>query len=298
MTKKTVELRVGLVVVLAIAILVVGIIWVKGIRFNQNRYKYSVIFPNVGALEVGDPVSVSGVQKGKVEEIKLYQGDVLVTLNLSTDVVLKKDAKFTVMNIGLMGERFVAVQTGHSDTLLDLSQPIWGYYDTGIPEVMGMAGEMFSEIRNLISHLEGVVGTKWSQESLTEIIKNLRKISGDLSDLLDRNQGKIDQTMQDLSHTSSELRKMIDENKTKLQTTVDKFGTASVKMDNVVTTLDTLSISLKKLASKIESGEGTLGQIVNDTTLYDQIKKTTQHVDSLILDIQKNPKKYLKVSLF
>jgi phospholipid/cholesterol/gamma-HCH transport system substrate-binding protein len=298
MSKKTVELRVGLVVVLAIAILVVGIIWVKEIRFNQTRYKYSVIFPNVGGLGVGDPVSVSGVQKGKVEEIRLYRGDVLVTFNLSTDVVLKKDAKFTVMNIGLMGERFVAVQTGHSDTLLDLSQPIEGHYDTGIPEVMGMAGEMFSEIRHLVDNLEGVVGTKWSQESLIEIIRNLKNISGNLNDLLDRNQGKIDQTVQDLSHASSEIGKMIDENKTKLQTTVDKFGTASVKMDNIITTLDTLSISLKKLTSKIESGEGTLGQIVNDTTLYDQIKKTTQHVDSLILDIQKNPKKYLKVSLF
>jgi len=298
MTKKTVELRVGLVVMLAIAILVVGIIWVKGIRFNQNRYRYSVIFPNVGALEVGDPVSVSGVQKGKVEEIKLFQGDVLVTFNLSTDVVLKKDAKFTVMNIGLMGERFIATETGHSDTLLDLSQPVRGYYDIGIPEVMAMTGEMIFEIRRLVDHLEGVVGTKWSQESLIEIIKNLRKISGDLSGLLDRNQGKFDQTMQDLSHTSSELKKMIDENKTKLKTTVDRFGTASVKLDNITTTLDSVSLSLKKLSSKIESGEGILGQLVNDTTLFEQIKKTTQHVDSLILDIRKNPKKYLKVSLF
>jgi len=298
MTSKTVELKVGLVVALAIAILVIGIIWVKGIRFNQNRYRYSVIFPNVGALEVGDPVSVSGVQKGKVEEIKLFQGDVLVTFNLSTDVVLKKDAKFTVMNIGLMGERFVAAETGHSDTLLDLSKPIRGYYDTGIPEVMGMMGEMVSEVRRLVDHLEGVVGTKWSQESLTEIIKNLRKISGDISGLLDRNQGKFDQTMQDLSYSSAELKKMIDENKTKLQTTVDKFGTASVKLDNITTTLDSVSLSLKKLSSKIERGEGTLGQLVNDTTLYKQIKKTTQDVDDLILDIKKNPKKYLKFTVF
>jgi phospholipid/cholesterol/gamma-HCH transport system substrate-binding protein len=298
MTSKTVELKVGLVVALAIAILVIGIIWVKGIRFNQNRYRYSVIFPNVGALEVGDPVSVSGVQKGKVEEIKLFQGDVLVTFNLSTDVVLKKDAKFTVMNIGLMGERFVAAETGHSDTLLDLSKPIRGYYDTGIPEVMGMMGEMVSEVRRLVDHLEGVVGTKWSQESLTEIIKNLRKISGDISGLLDRNQGKFDQTMQDLSYSSAELKKMIDENKTKLQTTVDKFGTASVKLDNITITLDSVSLSLKKLSSKIERGEGTLGQLVNDTTLYKQIKKTTQDVDDLILDIKKNPKKYLKFTVF
>ncbi|KPK78564.1 MAG: hypothetical protein AMJ89_01255 [candidate division Zixibacteria bacterium SM23_73] len=298
MTGKTIELRVGLVVVSAIAILVVGIIWVKGIRFNQTKYTYSVIFPNVGALKVGDPVSVSGVEKGKVKKIQLYKGDVLVTLNLAADVVLKKDANFTVKNIGLMGERFVDVQTGYSDTLLDLSQPARGHYDTGIPEVMGKVGEMIDQLSRLVANLEEVLGTKWSRESMIETIRNLKKISHDLNTLLDRNKGKFDQTMDDLSYSSAELKKIIDQNKEKLQTTVDNFEQASVKLDNVTTTLDTISVSLKKLSSKIERGEGTLGQLVNDTTLYEQIKKTTQHVDDLILDIKKNPKKYLKVTVF
>ena len=298
MNSKTIQLRVGLVVVLAIAILVVGIIWVKGIRFNQTKYRYSVIFPNVGALEVGDPVSVSGVQKGKVKKIQLYQGEVLVTLYLADDVVLKKDAKFTVKNIGLMGERFVAVHTGYSDTLLDLSQPVRGYYDTGIPEVMGRVGEMIDQLSRLVANLEGVLGTKRSRESMIETIRNLREISHVLNALLNRNKGKFDQTMDDLSYTSAELKKIIDQNKEKLQTTVDNFGEASVKLENITTTLDTISISLKKLTSKIEKGEGTLGQLVNDTTLYEQIKETTRHVDDLIQDIKKNPKKYLKVTVF
>ncbi len=298
MAGRSIELRVGLVVALAIAILVVGIIWVKGIRFDQAKYEYSVIFPDVGALKVGDPVSVSGVEKGKVKKIQLYQGDVLVDLSLESDVVLKKDAKFTVKNIGLMGERFVAVQTGYSDTLLDLSQPVRGDYDTGVSEVMGMMGQMIDQLSRLVANLEGVLGTKSSRESLIEIIRNLKEVSRAMNALLDRNRGKFNQTMDNLSHSSSELRKVIDENKEKLQTTVDNFAEASVKLDNVVTALDTISISLKQLTSKIESGEGTLGQLVNDTTLYEQIKKTTQHVDDLILDIKKNPKKYLKVTVF
>jgi len=252
----------------------------------------------VGALKVGDPVSVSGVEKGKVKKIQLYKGDVLVTLNLTADVVLKKDAKFTVKNIGLMGERFVDVQTGYSDTLLNLSQPARGHYDTGIPEVMGKVGEMIDQLSRLVANLEEVLGTKWSRESMIETIRNLKKISHDLNTLLDRNKGKFDQTMDDLSYSSAELKKIIDQNKEKLQTTVDNFEQASVKLDNVTTTLDTISVSLKKLSSKIERGEGTLGQLVNDTTLYEQIKKTTQHVDDLILDIKKNPKKYLKVTVF
>ncbi|KPK99516.1 MAG: hypothetical protein AMJ91_07520 [candidate division Zixibacteria bacterium SM23_73_3] len=298
MRNKSIELRVGLVVILAGAILILGLIWVKGIRFDQTRYKYSVVFPNVGSLEVGDPVSVSGVPKGKVEKIKLYQGDVLVTFNLTNDVVLKKDAKFTIMNIGLMGERFLAIQTGRSDTLLDLSQPIRGFYDMGIPEVMGKMDEMITQIRRLAEHLEAVVGTQSSQDALIQTIKNLKNITQKIITFLDRNEEKFDQTLEDLSYTSAELKKMVKENKSKLERTVDNFSSASEKLDNITTTLDSVSISLKKLSSKIESGEGTLGQLLNDTTLYEQIKKTTQDVDSLILDIKKHPKKYLKISIF
>jgi phospholipid/cholesterol/gamma-HCH transport system substrate-binding protein len=297
-SNRSVELRVGLAVLVSCAILVLGLIWVKGIRFNQTRYGYAVIFPNVGSLEVGDPVSVSGVPKGKVEKIRLYQGDVLVDLKLTQDVVLKKDAVFTVMNVGLMGERFIAVETGHSDTLLDLSQPIRGYYDTGIPEVMGRMGEMIEQVKCLAENLEAVVGTKSSQDALIKVIKNLKDITDKTNALLDRNQEKFDRTVGDLSYTSAELKKMVEENRSKLQSTVDNFSTASEKFAGITTTLDSLSVSLKKLSSKIENGEGTLGQLMNDTTLYQEIKKTTQNVDSLILDIKRHPKRYLKFSVF
>ena len=298
MNSKSTELKVGIAVLVACAILIFGLIWVKGISFNQSRYGYSVLFPNIGSLEVGDPVSVSGVPKGKVEKIRLDQGDVLVTFNLTTDVILKKDAKFTVMNVGLMGERFVAVETGYSDTLLSLSQPIRGYYDIGIPEVMGRMGEMIAEIRRLTGHLEKVVGTQSSQEALIQTISNLRAITQKIDTLLDRNKEKFNQSMDDLSSTTIELKRMVSDNKDKLQSTVNNFSSASEKLNNITTTLDSVSLFLKNLSSKIESGEGTLGQLFNDTTLFEQIKKTTQNVDSLILDIKKHPRKYLKISIF
>jgi phospholipid/cholesterol/gamma-HCH transport system substrate-binding protein len=295
---KSVELRVGLVVLLACAVLVIGLIWVKGIRFDQTRYKCSVLFPNVGALEVGDPASVSGVPKGKVERIELYLGDVLVTFHLTQDVVLKKDAKFIVMNVGLMGERFVAVETGYSDTLLDLSQPARGYYDTGIPEVMGRMGEMITLVNRLVESMEQVVGTQSSRDALICSINNLKEITQKTNDLLDRNRKRFDQTMSDLSYTSSELKEMVGNNKEKLESTLDNFSSASEKIDDITTTLDSLSISLKNMTFKLENGEGSLGMLLNDTTLYQEIKRTAQDVDSLVTDLKKHPKKYFKFSLF
>lgn len=298
MDNRTIELRVGIVVAIAAIILFLGIIWIKEYRFNVERYKYGVLFPNVGALSVSDPVTVLGVKKGTVEKIILSGGDVLVTFNLTTDVKLKKDAKFTVMNIGLMGERFIEVSPGHSPELLDLSKPVGGFYDTGIPEVMGMAGQMLDEIRRLVAHLEGIFGTEWSQESFRETIKDLRKLSGDLVTLLDRNKDKLEKTATDLSSTSSELKGLVERNKEKLQSSVDNFSTSSAKLDTITTTLSSLSVSLKNLTQKIESGEGTFGKLVNDSTLYNDLRKTTNNLDELVTDIKKNPKKYLKVSLF
>jgi phospholipid/cholesterol/gamma-HCH transport system substrate-binding protein len=298
MDNRTIELRVGIVVAIAAIILFLGIIWIKEYRFNVERYKYGVLFPNVGALGVGDPVTVLGVKKGTVESIILSGGDVLVTFNLTTDVKLKKDAKFTVMNIGLMGERFVDVSPGHSSELLDLSKPVEGFYDTGIPEVMGMAGQMLDEIRRLVAHLEGIFGTEWSQESFRKTIKDLRKLSGDLVTLLDRNKDKLEKTATDLSYTSSELKVLVERNKEKLQSSVDNFTTSSARLDTITTTLSSLSVSLKNLTQKIESGEGTFGKLVNDSTLYNDLRKTTNNLDELVTDIKKNPKKYLKVSLF
>jgi phospholipid/cholesterol/gamma-HCH transport system substrate-binding protein len=298
MRDRSVELRVGIAVVLAVIILIWGIIWIKEYRFRQERYSLSVLFPNVGALDVGDPVAVLGVKKGGVEEIKLYQGDVLVRLNLTRDVELREDAEFKVMNIGLMGERFIAIQPGHSEKPLDLSQFPRGYYDTGIPEVMGMMGQMIAEIRTLTGYLKGALGTEWSEKKIKETIRNANQLSSDLASLLKENKPKIEKSIDDLSYASSSLKEMLDQNRPKLETSLNNLNNASNQFIKITSALEDLSISLKNLSEKIEKGEGTLGQLINDRTLYQDLKKTTRSIDELIEDLKKNPKKYFKFELF
>jgi phospholipid/cholesterol/gamma-HCH transport system substrate-binding protein len=252
----------------------------------------------VGALDVGDPVTVLGVKKGEVEEISLHKGDVLVKVNLTKDVKLKEDAKFTVMNIGLMGERFIAIEPGHSQSPLDTSQPPQGFYDTGIPEVMGMMGQMIAEIRNLTGYLKGALGTEWSEKKIKETIKSVSQLSSDLASLLKENKPKIEKSVNDISYASSELKEMVDRSKPKLDTTIDNFTHATNDLRKITSTLEDLSTSLKGLSEKIEKGEGTLGQLINDKTLYQDLKETTRSIDELIQDIKKNPKRYFKFELF
>ncbi len=298
MDNKSIELRVGLVVTLATVILVTGIIWIRGYKVSLSQYAVKVTFSNVGILEPGDPVAVSGLEKGKVSQLELYQGDILVTFKLSSDVVLKEDASFACRNVGLMGERYIEVTQGKSPDLLDLKKIHRGEFDTGIPEVMGQMGDMIAQVKRLVDNLQANVGSPSSQSSLKKSIINLEKATVDLANLLEANKPKINQTVSDLSYSSKELKEVVLTNKDKLNETLENFNQASERFNQITTSLDSISISLKNLTRKIDSGEGSLGQLVNDRELYDQIKKTSQTLDELIQDIKKNPKKYFKLEIF
>lgn len=298
MRNLSVELKVGSIVILAGLILFFGIVWVKDYRFNVNRYEYSVLFPNIGTLEVGDPVSVLGVKKGEVKKIVLSGNDVLVTFNLTDDVDLRGDAKFTVMNIGLMGERFINIIPGVSSEPLDLSNPVHGFYDTGIPEVMGMMGAAIDEVRHLVAILEGTVGTPAATTSIRNIITNMERISNDLRMLTEENKEKVAQTVEDLSVSSAKMRSFVDRNEQKLQGTLDNINEASGNFAVISSRLDSLSMSVQNLISEMEAGRGTLGKVLKEDSLYQSLYKTAVDLDSLITDFKANPKKYIHFSIF
>lgn len=298
MSPKTAEWKVGLVILMAIALFVYGIIWIKGARFGRKTYPMAVVFPNVGALTPGDPVSVSGVQKGKVHKIELYQGEVLVHFTLEKDVVLKKDAHFIVMNVGLMGERFVAVETGKSDTLLALQPFPRGGYDTGIPEVMGMMGRMMDEVRQLVEALRGSIGSPGYLNKLTSIVDQTEEMSKRLNRLLSKNENKVSTAFDDLSHAANQLKSVIAKNAAVVDSTVTNLHAASQKITPLVEGLDSLRLSFKRIADQVENGQGTLGKLVNDRTLYEQMRKTTRDLDELVQDVKKNPRRYLTIKIF
>lgn len=298
MNNRTTELRVGLAVLIGLVILIWGLIWLKGFRFQRQRYEVNVLFPNIGTLKTGDMAAVSGVDKGKVEKIQLQRGDVMVKMSLDKDVVLKADARFTVMNVGLMGERFVEVRTGYSDTLLNLREPIYGFYDTGIPEVMGMLGRGIDELRELIAALRGTVASPGYLSKVQDVIANTQKLTERLNAVVEGNQRKIGQATEDFASAAGRLKTLLETNAPKIDSTVTSAREAASRMNEITTGLDSLSHSLHSFIDKIDSQQGTLGKLVNDDRLYGEIRKAANDLDSLVLDIKKNPKKYLRIQIF
>lgn len=300
MATKNIELRVGLFVIFALTIFVTTIVWIQGYRFSRDNYEITVLFEDVGSLAKGDPVMVSGIRKGKVRDLKLAAEGVEVLLVLSNDVVLKRDARITVKNIGLMGERFVAIKQGKSSESLDIKVIFPGNYDTGIPEVMGMMGEMISELRNLVLSLRRSVASEENLEKLSATIGHFEQLSKSLSDYMSRHENKFDRVAENFLAASKSLNEIISSSAGRVDTTLERVGKLTLSMQGIVADLEQVARTAREFAENLNSGDGTLQMLVDDRRLYDDLRKTADNLDDLITDIRENPRKYiqLKVELF
>lgn len=297
MASKSIELRVGLLIIAAVIIVVGAIVWIQGYRFGKGNYIVTVMFNEVGSLNKGDPVMVSGIRMGKVTDLKLIEGGVEVELVLGNEVILKRDAEIVVKNIGLMGERFVAVYPGREEERLDLTKPVTGGYDTGIPEVMGMMGEMTTELRNLVLALKTSVASDENLEKLTETIANFQDVSKSLSEYLKDNRNRFDDAAKNFVKSSSALKKLIETSSERVDSVMVRTDSMTIRMKTITDDLEYMAATAREFADKLNQGDGTLQLLVEDRRLYDDLRKTADNIDDLVRDIRENPRKYLRLTV-
>jgi phospholipid/cholesterol/gamma-HCH transport system substrate-binding protein len=297
MPSKNVEIKVGLFVIIGAAILLFGIWLAKGFRYQQDVYEFSVLFSEVGALASGDPVSVSGVNKGKVVSTELGMGGVIVTLALQRDVVLKTDATFTVKNIGLMGERYVAIHTGVADSLLDLNEIQNGGFDPGIPEVMGLMGDAIEKINTLIGLLQKTAVSPETLDKFTRAIHSLSDVSTRLQASMGKNLPRLEETIANFHGLSGDIREGINRNQPRLDSATVNFGKVSERLLALMDDLEVTSARIDEVATTLQESEGTLKLLIEDRALYDDLRRTANEIDQLVEDIRQNPKKYINFSV-
>jgi phospholipid/cholesterol/gamma-HCH transport system substrate-binding protein len=298
MATSRMEVRVGLVVVAAAAIFIFSIFWVKDFRLNRHRYELQVIFPTVGGLSSGDPVHVAGVRKGDVEEIHLRTADVQAIISLESDVKLPIDSRLTIQNAGLMGEKFIAIEPGEAIELLSPGDQVQGDYRPGMMEVMGETEELLRQVQALANAIHETIGNPQARASIQESLENIRRFSQVLADLMDQQGGDMAMALSDLRSASRGFRELMESNRSQVDSTLDQFHRASADLEQLTQQLTEVSATFKRIADRIERGEGALGEFVHDETLYRDIKKTVKNLDELILEIKENPQKYLRLELF
>ncbi len=305
MKKTNVDLIVGGSILLAIFILIGGVIWLKEASVSARMVGYTVLFDNVGTLQVGDPVMVNGVKRGAVSGISLRGTDVAVNVSVDRTIRITDSTRVTVQNIGLMGERGIGIRLTTKgaqitpNTSMDTTF-LSGKFDSGIAEAMGMLGTVLVEVETLAQNVTGIIDNTVGDTSFVTffntMVSRLDTISEVAQSLLVRNQPLLNSSVNNVSQLSADLKTFFDENRPRLDAILSNSERISSDALGVVSEVDSLVGSLQFIAAKIERGEGVIGQLVHDDDFYPDLKKTLASIDTLVNEIQQDALK-LRVRL-
>ncbi|MGH7682230.1 MAG: MlaD family protein [Candidatus Eiseniibacteriota bacterium] len=296
-TSRRAAIQVGFAGLLSIVLLFVGIAWIKEYRVGKRKTYFTARFEEVGNLSVGDPVAVRGVKKGRVTKIQLQDQGVGVEFDLDKSVVLHPDAELRVANIGFMGEKFLALDPGSAPGVIDGKRSIPGRFQSGVPEVISGAGDLLIEATELSSRLN-VMLDALDPATVERASKNIEAATLNLNQTLDQNRADLRETVVDFRGAAKEIHDLASKNSEKVSTSIEDFGTASRKLSALSDQLSKTAAALDRVVTKLDTNQGSLGQAISDSSVYVELRETLKNTNQLVKDIQKNPKKYLKLSVF
>lgn len=292
MKKKESDAIVGIVIFVAILTLVSGVIWLKKISLTRKAVSYTAIFPKIGGLNVGDPVRVNGVDKGSVSKIYIKDDQVAVQFKIDKSILFTDSSKITVANVGLMGERALEITLSRMGNLYSPDESdtpsvyIKGKYDSGISEAIGMLGNIMNNASGLIDTVQYVLSSTLSNRRFINFfdraVKRVDSILLVTNRTISTNENRINNIVLDLNSASNNIDHLLDKNKNDISTIIVNTKDITDSTKYLVSSIDSILVSISEITEKANNGDGTIGQLLNNDTLMTQVDSMIVKLNSLL----------------
>lgn len=295
------ELKVGILVIVAIFLLVFGYNFLKGNNlFNSSRTFYAV-YNNVEGLSPSAPVTINGYQVGTVTNIDfMTSGELLVTMNLNNKFSFPKQSIAKIYGGGLIGGKSMQIDLSDDfkelaksgDTLQsDVEEGLIELVNEKLTPLKDNISNAVVEIDSLVKSINFILDSD-ARNDLRESIKNLNG------------------TLASLNSSSSEIDLILKTNKDQINSSIDKFSQTADHMSKLTDTLSQIEfnrifesaeetlLNLNEISSKLNNGDGSLSKLLNDDQLYQNVENATKEMEELMRDLKLNPKRYVHFSVF
>jgi phospholipid/cholesterol/gamma-HCH transport system substrate-binding protein len=324
------EVMVGVAILLGIVLIVWGTVFMKGTGFGREEQVISARVHEAGQLLKGASVKLRGVPIGRVDAIELERNSsgVIITMTIASDVRLPEDPVVLLSPESMFGDWQAQIYPRSSFPLYAYAESpdpkiIPGYSLPDISRLTAVADQIATNMAELSDRFE-LAFTDQTARNVREAIENIQKVSEQLTGLISRQNANADQVAASLAGTSESLGAAADAAARsfaqleqalgggRLTGIVANVQSASVQADSIsrvmlqatrdlrvaAASADSTFRKVGSVADALNRGEGTLGRLVRDTTLYYRILETNAEVQALLRDIRANPRKYINFQVF
>lgn len=304
------ETKVGALTSVAIAILFIGYSFLKGNNVFSSENTFYTEYDNVDGLTISKPVLVSGFQIGRVSKLTLLpNGKIKTEFKINDDYEIPSNTVAQIVSADLLGSKAIVFELGNSTTMARDGDPLLSDVQANLMEKVE---PLQKKIENLVVKLDSVLSGvnsvldanfqrdfKSSVQSISISLKNLEKITGDVDGLMGSERSRLSNIMSNLESITNNFKN----NNEKINSILANLDNLSddLSKTEIKATVDNANQAMKDFAAittKINNGEGSLGLLIKDEKLYNNLNNASQNLDQLVEDLKNNPGKYLKISIF
>ena len=308
------ETKVGALTAVAITLLVLGFNFLKGKTLWSKSRTLFAKYTNVQGLSASNPVMINGLEVGTVYSINTDKNmkTILVNMNITRDVNIPTNS-IAVIKTSLLGTTTVDIKLGDAATYIPKNDTIATEVSAGIfTEAMEKVNPVLYQVTKAVGAIDSVLlnvnhvidpdaknNIQATLQHLNVITANLIESSASLNTLLNTQTGALAKTMGNLNTFTDNLNKN-NEKINSMVANLDKTSShlANLDLQKTLTTLNGTITDLKTMIAKFNTNTGSLGLLMNDTRLYNNLAATGNKLNLLLDDIRTNPKRYISFSVF
>lgn len=300
--KITREIKTAILVISSILLFIWGYSFLKGTDLLNNYKTFYVTYDNVEGLAASAPVTISGLAVGKIQKITLQNntGKLLVELQVKTDFPISKSSLVNIYEPGIIGGKQIQILPNFQDQVMAESG------DTlrggTVPGVVALLGQKLTPLQEKVEKM--IVSADSVLVNLNKVLDNQTRAN------LKSSIANLNETMIEFKGASRSINSMLATNKSKINNVVSNFDHASANFSKLSDSLAQANIgqtmrklnntmaNVDKVINGIESGQGTMGKLIKDDKLYNNLNQSSQELQLLLQDVRLNPTRYVNISVF
>ncbi len=292
------EILVGLTVALALVLLFVGINFLKGVNVFKAANYYYATYTDVAGLSTSAPVTINGFKVGQVRSVEYqYDNPGHVVVEFSVDKALRiPQGSQAVITTDLLGTATIALRMGADrSAFYSVGDTVATGVDAGLMsavsnDVMPAVSAIIPKIDSLITGLNTLV----SDPALSASVRRMDNITADLGASV-QSLRTVMAAMEPVSRNVTSITANVDTISGNLSTVSGELAAAPV--DSIMGELNRTVANLEQLTAALNNPDSSIGRLTSDPELYNNINSTVMSLDSLFVDIKRNPKRYISIKL-
>jgi phospholipid/cholesterol/gamma-HCH transport system substrate-binding protein len=309
------ETKVGILAVAAILALVLGFNFLKGKSLFSKTPAIYAVFKQIGSLQKSNEVKINGLPVGTVYNYAPTDKEVngiIVEIHLTRDINIPANS-IAYIDGALVGASYISIEKGPADTYLKPGDTISTRLDAGLmSDIKTQLSPTITRVNETLDSLKGTLGSlndifdPTTNDNLQTIIARLAVTSASIQELLNAQTGALARSLNNMDVITSNLAKnndAISSSIRNIEVTTGNLANAPIKqtlsgLEGAIGDLRGTINEMKGMVSRMNSPNGTLGALLNDKKLYDQLNRAALGLEILLDDVRVHPKRYVNISVF